>query len=771
MDVETYDAVTGAPERRIANAANARSIWDNMLIADSTSAKNRANIDDMFDGAPPWDPDVLKNLGQGDRCNLNFGTAHAVLESAFSGYLDLTSSVDVMARCKVKAGTPDQQREWAGVIAEEFHQFMLRWPSFDRNTQVLSKEFIKHGVGVAFFPNDKDWRWSPTGLADAKFPRKAPIDECGIELVMVRKKYLPQELYNFIKDEATAKEAGWAPEFVKNALVNSCNSTTPNRYADWEALQKEIKNNDLASSVEVSVSEIPLVHAFVKEFDGRVSFYIFTEESLETGVGAAGSGKDGFLFVKQGFYPSMEKAITVFTYGPGNGFIHSLRGLGWRIYPQIQMENRLRCQIVDSTMLSSSLLLQISDPKDLDDFGFSFFGPYAVMNGGAKVVERAMPNLSQNAMPIVDDLMRQMENNTGTYHLRNSQPSGQERTKFEVQATLAQQAQLSQAAMNLFYRPWEKLLAEVMRRALASDLTSADPGGKEAFEFRRRCIERGVPAAALETVYDVEAVRAVGYGSPSVRLGALSEIQQMVPMLDEVGRNNAIRDRIAAVVGYQNVDRYLPKITVAQRVPVDAKIAELENGHLMMGQPVTALPGENHAVHTQVHLGEVSNKLAEIQQGADPRPFIQGLNMLLQHTEPHIQQMSQDPTRDQESGTARKMFQQMSAIVGQITQHEQARMRREAEAMAQAAVPSQLPQGMEGVPAAEQMQADKAQAELAAKLEREKIDMQIKAERAAQEMRIKEEAHRQQMAMDDARMAMKIRSDRGLAPQAGPPAA
>jgi hypothetical protein len=682
----------------------------------------------MLDGEPPYSPQQLKSLGQGYRANLNFGESAAALETALSAYSDLVNSVDRLASVKTSEGDPAQKVEWENIIAEEFHRTITDWDEFFYKQQMLAHQFVSQGVGVAYFEDNRSWKWSVCGLKDFKVPRGTPACDTKVEVATIERHYLVGELYQFIENPKIATELGWNVEETRRAILLSTDNGTSSNSRDWERLQEELKNNDLMYSHARS-KVVRCIHYFVKEFDGTISHYIATR---------AGDSDD-FLFQKPSRFKHANEAFVLFSYGIGtNGLLHSVRGLGYKLFPFIQLSNRMRNAIVDGAMLSSALMIQPATGEDVSNLSLMYNGPLSILPPGINVVDKTMPNLAGNVLPIVRDLEVVRQNNTGTYNPKQVMPDGDARTATEVQAQLAQQSLLSAQAMNLYYIPFQKLLAEQFRRLATVKYRSDEPGGEEAIAFRKRIEARGVPWKAVEKVYRVQAVRAIGAGSPGARMLAFNEFMAIMPRFDEVGQRNLIRDRVAARVGYDQVDRYLPKGEV-ERIPIDAKIAELENDAMQGGRGVSVNPGENHAVHAQVHLEDANRFLQALQQNqVDPKVAMSYLQVQYPHSTAHVEQLASDPSRREEVGVAKQILNQMREAVENIGKQLAAQAQREAQARASE-------QGGQVDPKT-QLAIQKAQ-----------IDSQIKLQQSQLDQKLKVADVQQKMAIRDAEAAQKIR--------------
>jgi hypothetical protein len=673
-------------------------------------------------------------MGQGYRANLNFGEASADLEKALSAYNDLVTSVDRLVSVKTKFGDESQREEYAAIISEEFHRLLTKdWPSFYFRQQLLSYYFIAQGLAVAFFEDERNWQWNICPIGDFLIPRGTPATEDKVEIACVRRIYLTHELYKYIENEKAAKEAGWNVDAVKQA-IRDATTTMPVDTFNWEELQREIKSNDLYFS-HVRSREVHVIHYYVREFDGSYSHAIGRRD----GVG-------DFLFKKLHRFKTASEAFHIFTYGIGNGLYHSIRGLGYKIFPHIQMTNRLRCAMADGAMLQTSVLLQPQSAEDISRMTMAYSGPLSFLPPGLQVVKTDYPNLAAGVMPIVNEMAMVRQSNTGSYRTQMNAPTGNPRTATEVEAQIANEGVLSANSLNLFYVPWGRLLREQFRRLQRDSWIAGEQGAAEAKKFRQRLEERGVPWQAVKEVYDVDPVRAIGLGSPAARLTAFNEFMQLLPRFDELGQVNAIRDRVAARVGYDQVDRYLPNPNVKNRVPVDAKIAELENGSMQAGKMVTVMPNENHAIHLGVHLRETQPLVQATQtnQVQDKQGTMMYLTMIYEHCNDHLTRIAGDKTKQAEISQANLAMNLLREAVVNLQRDVEQDIRAAAEAQQQAAMEQGAVQ-----PISPQMQM---------KMQEHQLDMQLKQEKAAMDAKFKELELKQKLALQDAATAASLRS-------------
>ena len=717
-----------APSSRIKNPDALHQVFLRLKQADDVNARNRAEVDAMFDGASPWDDNILRQAGMASRWNLNFGEAVFILEAALAGYIDLINSVENLVSVSVKEDDVSKKSDYEQIIAAGFTKMLREWDEFFPKYMLNANYFVKHGVSVTYWEDEYDWRWQVSKIGDFLLPRRTWASEDSIEVAISPRVMRAHELYNFIKDEERAAELGWNVEEVQRAIIANTGAQSSYHITDWERYQEDLKNNDVFVA-HGSGSEVRVIHAWVKEYDGTVSHYI----SL-----ADGSNED-FLYQKRGRFSKACDAFITFTYGVGtNGFYQSIRGLGYKIFPHIQVSNRMRCQFVDGAMLSTSLLIQPESEEALENLAFEYLGPFSVLQSGVNIVDKQLPNIGQNAIPVLQDMTEQLQRRAGSYSSPTGNPNPQERTKFEVQAQLQGSASLTTAAMNLFYEPWTRLLRGVFKRATREDYLSAERGGREVAAFKKYCTERGVPLDTIHNkIEEVNAVRAIGAGSDQLRLVAMDEMMQMLGQFDEQGKQNVLRDRLAVRVGYDQVDRYVPKQPDSRPV-IDQKIAELENAAMAQGKQIQVSPGENHFVHAQVHINDIAQQAEALkQQQLDPQQATAYFQAIAPHATQHLEQVAQDASRKQEYGQLKKTLQQAGEIFEQTAEKVQAQQAQSAQQQPPSSGPS---------------------ADDQSKLQAHQLQMQMEQERHQQKLALDAAEAKQKLALRDAEMAQKIRS-------------
>lgn len=727
------------PLDRVRDSASLYRIFTRAATADLPAAHNRGILQEMIDGAPPHKDAVLQSTGQGWCYNLNFLEGETHLTAALTSYDDLIESVENLIKPTIKHGalSPEDKVEAEDIIAEEWTTMERRdWPDMPTNWTMLANHFIGYAVGFATFPDTDTWKWEAGGWDDFLMPRKTKITDESVTTLIGRKSYRADELYKYIADKN--HNPRWNRDEVIKALVKaSLGVDGLKRWrTNWPGVEKDLRENGEATGV----CDAELVNAllyWVREYDGSYSYYIGLED---------GSNED-HLYAEPHKYKKANEAFVSFTFNVGKGTFHSVRGLAWKMFPFVQVSNRVQCNQLNSNELAASLLLQPVDGESLDDLSITLTGPvgYLPPADKATIVERTLPNVGQQSGPLLANLDRKFSNATGQYQAHAITPDGQNRTKYEIQAQQEQTSSLGSSAVNRFYRSMDRLKAEQFRRV--QNIGPSNKDFPEVKAFYDRCAQRGVPAEIIrDQIEKVVSTHAIGNGSASARLLALDELNGMSGALDDTGRALAARDRIALRFGRDYADRYKPKVA---RIAPDTKVAQLENA-LMQSADIQPQPDENNQVHLEVHvpalLELVKNLMGFREQNpqADFRqiqPQLDYAHRLHTHSATHLEALGADPSMKKLGKSYSAALQQMGNALDAFARQVDAQNRKAQDDQQQAAQAQQQ--------AAQNPQAnqpDPAQSKLQMEMERHQL-----------ELRMKQESHTQELQQSAAKFAQETR--------------
>lgn len=717
LPLSNIDEKGNPPESRIESASSVSSLVEQMIHSDNERARVRAKVKGLVDGNPPYSPAKLRATGQSYRANVNFREAEAFFSISLTAFYDIFSETPTYATVRTSHGTDSERSVWSRIITEEFDRLQKKDREFDYTMQLSQHEMVLFGIGPLTFENPTSWKARAIKAGDLLIPENTRSNTSDWEVAVVRRSYQAHEIYRFIRDEAAAQKVGWNVDAVRQAIINSGPEEFRKQHS-WEWHQQRIRNNDLHYSAQCSV--VKTAHVFVREYpkagepEGRISCFIVLEDSQHE--------SSDFLYKKIGKYGDWDEVIHPMYYDKGDGQHHSVKGLGVKMFPVIELKNRQKCQMIDIAAVSSSILLQPQTPESAQQVNLVNMGPLTVLPYNYNVVQRQFSGVVEAPISIDRELENVMQSNLSQYRQRLDKPQGNPKTATEVQAIIQQASVLGKTQIARYYQQLDRFFAERYRRASNSNTTD-----KDVIEFQKRVLERGVPKEALTKIDYVEASRNYGQGSAFLRLQTLAGLMQISGQLSESGRNALLRDYVAALAGQQQVGRYIAEPDKDIYTQDQIAEANIENAVMQTGNPVIITASQNHVLHAQTHLAKGAEMAQAIQEGANPQPIAEYFGLLIPHTEEHLAQLSADPARKAETKQLQKQLDDLIGFANEVANQISQQMEQEAAAQQQAAAGPSLDEQLQIA----RMEREESRRDLELQAEIERNNRKLDAEIAA----------------------------------------
>ena len=671
LPLETINEEGKAPETRIADAASAREIFQKLIMADELRNSTRAKLRGLVDGNPPYNPAELRRNNQAFRTNVNFRESEAFLTLAMSAFYDVFAEVPTYANIRTAYGNDmDKREEWSKIITEEFDRLQKLDKDFDYIMQLSQREMVLIGDGPLIFEDGSNWRCKAIMATDLLVPDGTKSNVSDWKVACVRTRMGVDDLFEKIQDEQAATAAGWNVDYVRQRI----RAAMPEPYRsgvqyDWEFFQRQLRSNDITFSAR---SEVVLMsHIFYKEFDGQISHAIIDERDSEN-----------FMYRKLRRYKRWEQIIHPMYYDRGDGEHHGVKGLGIKMLQAMELKNRLRCSMVDSAFARTQILFRPLNPNALSKTSVVQQGPYAILPPDYEVIQQNIAGVLDAPMAVNADLENVLQGNLSQYR-QSLAKSGNPRTATEMEIISAQQSAIGKTQLSRYYNQLDSFFEERYNRASNPNLNPITKSDKDAIEFQRRCAERGVPVQAMLDIDFVEATRTVGQGSQFAKQKLLGSLLGLLGSLPEGGKVSLLRDYIAAQVGQQMVDRYLPTQIQSSRVQDQTALAVLEHSSLRQGNMAIVTDTQNQIVHIDTHLAAANEAAASIQQGGNPQEIMLFLQGIGQHVQDHLARLSTDPTRRPQVEAYAQQLQMLVQTVQQLG--ELLQQQQEAQAQMQQA--------------------------------------------------------------------------------------
>ncbi len=656
LDPETLEE----PKSRISTPNAVRLIHKKLSDDDDIGSFNRSLVQEQKDFKGPHDDAELENKGQSDRFNITTGENSTVVYEAVAGLVDIFTTPKILADLPLKREVDQQYAEtWSKVMAEEYTDLQRNDGGQSLATfNLMCDIYATHGVSIPYFDDRENPYYNVAGLDHFKFPRKTPIITNKVEMCTASGTYGAAELFKKI-----GTDSHWNEKAIRLAILQSTASSKNAEWSDWEKVQQDLKANE--AYVDCICPPIEVVHLWVKEFSGKVSYYIAAKQALKDGQL---DWTEEFIYKCENRYDELGEFLQIMAFSVGNGgLIYTVRGMGYIIYQLCNAIDILTCKTFDNARVGGSLILQPATMDDVQDMQSIDAGWGVMLPPNMKIPEKPLgQNLNNTVIPALNEARGVMNRATGGMSGGGMllQDKDSRETTTEVSAKLDFVSKMNSFAVNLFYGPLDNITKEQVRRVFTvrqKDKMLA----KRIAAMKERCLARGVPEEMFDLIDldRVKATRIIGTGSRASRLMIYQEMQNLYSTFDAVGRQNFEYDWMCEIVGPQKAERYAGKPD-EKRTTYDDSIATLENFQLLEGDYVEPRDSQDHMVHLSIHVPELEEELEAVDQGQiDLMAWTLKHQMVYQHCIATLEITSVHKTVEPELNDYRARVQRVGELV------------------------------------------------------------------------------------------------------------
>ena len=742
LPLKTLDREGKVPPSRLDKIIDALTVVSTLMEASKERLRRAAIIKGQFDGNPPFNPQKLRANGLAWSANFNTLEARAYKNNALVPYYDLFASGPVYSQVSLDIDDRREQSKKSGIVTEEWDRSLRDDDDFEQSFWRLFNDFIGFGKGWFLWPNPVSIRFEHIPWYRILVPDGTTTSLRKWELFAVLHVYEIHELYRKIRNEESAKKAGWIPGNVIQAIRQAA-PYDPSLYDDYVGLQQQLKDHDLY--VTARSDKVFCASVYVKEFDGKwTQIVVPVDRYISPGIDyyspygerKVDPEKTGFLFKHTHWYDDIRQIISPFFLEVDDGSVNGLSGLGKDIVAPMQVKDRLRMAQLNNTFMRSSIVLQQRTPSGKVNGALQQIGNATIIGPDFAIQNSTVLADIESTIAVNRDLDMMLQSNVGVYKPNPEKPPGNPEPAQTSQMRMAQSTVLSNTAVNRWHQQADRFYTELFRRYCLS-------GEKEAVRFREWCKKRGVESADLKRLIQVRSYRNVGNGSVFIRQQSSSALLALRELLPQEGMNALAKDVVAAYAGQQKVESYFPDVD--ESMPGrDQWEARTENGIMKGGSPTNRIEGQDDEEHLKEHSQAIVAALGSLKQGAEPEPAVVFAQGVLAHSVEHLAGLNRKNPK-----LAKEWKQRLSALgsaVGKLKSLLAQRQQRNGDQS----------QKQQKVMNDEQLKEFQTRHKMQLSEEKTRHMMKLKQESAAQKVRLEQIQAAQEMELADTKTAAEI---------------
>lgn len=661
-----------APENRIRTDAQCRAAFDKLKTNHYSYVGDMLQIKAQFDGASPMDPKELLAKKLEYRANFNFGHLRTFIEKYLASEFTLIDSVSHLVDFRFSLGDRDLDKFLSKVFSIEWHRTFPEWEDFNINLDAMRKDRALYGIGLFIKEEPDCWEFTHVDALDFYVPPRVQLRKDFLSVFGIRKSWATEELWELYLDEGNPF---WDKPALGKLLFEYSNEyrsdSSAEDAANWlKKLTESLRNHEM--DYETQHDDVNLISLYVKEYDGKWTQLIISEQvQSQVSLGNA-------LFFHDRQYKSVDDLIQLFPFTRGEKHIRGHQGLGERLENQCTAMNRLDNQLIDSTILSSTVLISSQSGRNRDSKQVRFnLGGITDIGQSQFVQNLAGANLasSVNTSQYLKGVVRE---NTGLEGFDIDEPSGRLKSVGELGLQVAEESVVNKPQVVFFYKQLDRFWRSLVRaqfygeqndmvkewkaRLKAALVKKFKNDEKSADALLGAIFDKGVKKDryGLPLFLKITATRSASSGSKSADIVATQRMFQLASFMHEDARWKFLQRATAAYDDFEAVEEYFPEEDRPGNMTNGMQEAIKENPILKMGTQFPAVESDAHREHAPVHLKFMEEALqAWVDTQMDVVECDDTIRNVLPHFESHMVFLSQNPMD-------KAVFESLQAPRGQV---------------------------------------------------------------------------------------------------------
>lgn len=681
------------------------SICYQMRMADYTRGKNRALINNLFNGFPPYTDDEAEE--NNIQVNVNFLEGTRLSHDARTQFYQSILKPSAFFNSSTDWGPVHKRKSAGTIVTKERAKIMKRSMPYIESQRSKIAMNVLHGVAPCGWRDEELWRPYAMEINDIYVPGNTLLTMENLPFFAIYRSMTAPELQKLVS--AGRIDPAWNVPMLKEAIKWVDKESQTLMYNNWPEVWSPEKTAERMKGDGGFYygDQVPTINVF--------DFYFWNDSGNEAGWNRR-------MILDAWSMPEETRAGDVsstrrtgeifkeykgaFLYNPGKRKIakdrseivnwqfadlsavapfryHSVRSLGFLLYAVCHLQNRLRCRVNESVFEQLMMYFRINTDQDMQrslkvdlvnrgfiDDSVKFIPPNERYQINAQL---AQMGLNQNQQLIMA--------NSSSYTQGNQPSDGRERTKYEVMAEVNSLQTLVSAALQQSYMYQGFEYREIARRFAIKG--SKDP---EVRQFQANCLRQGVSEKLLYNTecWDHDPQRVFGSGNKTMEMAIAEQLMSARTLYDPESQRQILHDFTLAVTDdAATADNYVPNNAV--QITDSVHDAQLAAGTLLQGLPVAIKTGMNHIEYVETLMATLMSLVQTAAQSGIPTPDrLGGMFNMLNHISQHIQIIAQDENEGQRvkqygdqlgklgnmlKGFAQQLAQQQQAAGGQDGQN------------------------------------------------------------------------------------------------------
>jgi len=623
---------------RISDVSKIREIVERLKSDDADyRAENRTRINNLFNGKEPYteqeteENSIFTNVQPLMAPRIAHEARRQLAQASMRTGKYFTIAVDMKDK--------EQAAMASAVATSKLNRILKASMPFYEVLRGADANVVLHGRGPSMW--DSQFGWCPKLLSveDLKVPSNTRIDFSNASYFAVYQETSAAELLRKIGGKYVDK--GWNVPAVKRLIAKLAKepfeTTTDTDYDFPEKLAEQLKQNGLFYGTDL----VPTAKLWW--------FYQLTDDEDEPRwerciiEDVRTDEKAEFIYQQRNNFTDDLSQIIHVQYADGGNVApftyHSVRGMGYMLYPVLTLLNRLFCRFMDSLFEACNQLFTNVGEQDREKLASVVLANMSCLPPGVSFVPaQDRYSVNHNLINSGFAMLRQFINeNSASFVQDPDSGTRKAMTATEVMAQVQQAGVLltSLIQMQAVYR--QQQYREIARRFTLKNSTD-----KDVKKFQEQVQKEGYPPEIMDfDRWEILPERTIGGGNKVLEISQVGELMKAFALYPPESQKIILRDFTLAQT--DDPDKTTQLVPEEPKPPsATATFASLAFGSLAQGSPVILDKGLNLAEYVQVLTQLLVHRVQQLSQMGEPPSMetIMGLGSVIQHIQTVLQQLA-----------------------------------------------------------------------------------------------------------------------------------
>ncbi len=389
-DGAAISAPQAAPDGQLKlEQRSVRDVAQALSICTTAESRNRARawrnkaVQDLADMAPPRSFGDKLQQGKGWQTNISTGALSGLVQRVVYRFVQNINTAQTLTHSTLPETIPGWKAK-TDILAAKMTELARDWVGFTPFVNQVAVENVLQGYCLPLWLSPTDWKPVFFKQERCLVPEGTKMDVKEVQWIVGKIDYPVSDFVQLFTDEEAAAKSGYDIKNCERAATHAVVAQQGDDYLTTEPRRftEMLVQGTYGATWGNGGQRCVKCYIFANmEYDGQVSFWLLSRE------GGANTALLRYVFKA---FPSMDKFSGLLAFEPGDGTVHSSKGVGRRLFNLCSALELARCQMIDSAFLSN-LLIMSADAPARNKGVMTVLSPFMVVPSEVKLLAEKFP--------------------------------------------------------------------------------------------------------------------------------------------------------------------------------------------------------------------------------------------------------------------------------------------------------------------------------------------------------------------------------------------